>query len=63
VILVEYRLEGDTAEHIHIEHRMSVEQVVDEWTPAGFQLLETIETLPSQHLFVFSARRGARPVP
>jgi predicted methyltransferase len=36
VILVEYRREGDTATHIHIDHRMSVEQVLAEWTPAGF---------------------------
>jgi ubiquinone/menaquinone biosynthesis C-methylase UbiE len=63
VILVEYRLEGDTATHIHIEHRMSVEQVLAEWTPAGFELVNRLETLPSQHLFIFTSRRGARPVP
>lgn len=60
VILVEYRLEGDTASHINIQHRMSVEQVLAEWNAAGFELANRIETLPSQHLFVFSARRGAR---
>jgi predicted methyltransferase len=63
VILVEYRREDVSADHIAIDHRMSVEQVLEEWLPAGFQLLEQVETLPSQHLFVFSARRGARPVP
>jgi ubiquinone/menaquinone biosynthesis C-methylase UbiE len=63
VILVEYRLEGDTATHIHIDHRMSVDQVLAEWTPAGFELVNRLETLPSQHLFIFTARRGARPVP
>jgi ubiquinone/menaquinone biosynthesis C-methylase UbiE len=60
VILVEYRLEGDTASHINIKHRMSVEQVLAEWNAAGFELANRIESLPSQHIFVFSARRGAR---
>jgi predicted methyltransferase len=60
VVLVEYRLEGDTASHINSKHRMSVEQVLQEWTAAGFTLVRRDETLPSQHLFVFSARRGAR---
>ena len=63
VILVEYRLEGETASHINIKHRMSVEQVLSEWTGAGFLLLNQVENLPSQHLFIFSAKRGAhRPV-
>ena len=60
VILVEYRLEGDTAAHINIKHRMSVEQVLAEWNAAGFELANRIETLPSQHIFIFSTRRGAR---
>jgi ubiquinone/menaquinone biosynthesis C-methylase UbiE len=63
VALVEYRLEGDTAKHISIEHRMSVEQVLKEWNPAGFELMETVETLPTQHLFLFTTRRGARVSP
>lgn len=61
VILVEYRLEGDTASYINIKHRMSVEQVLSEWTAAGFTLVRRTEDLPSQHVFIFSARRGARP--
>jgi ubiquinone/menaquinone biosynthesis C-methylase UbiE len=60
VALVEYRLEGDTARHIPLEHRMSVEQVTEEWTAAGFSLERTDEDLPTQHLFVFTTRRGAR---
>lgn len=56
VALVEYRLEGDSAKHIDLPHRMSVEQVVAEWSPAGFELMETNEELPSQHLFLFTAR-------
>jgi ubiquinone/menaquinone biosynthesis C-methylase UbiE len=51
--LLEYRLNGDTARHIKLEHRMSVEQVKAEWIPAGFELLELHEYLPSQHLFIF----------
>jgi len=34
------------------------EQVLAEWEPAGFTLMETVETLPSQHLFLFTLRRG-----
>lgn len=61
VTLVEYRLEGETAAHINIKHRMSTEQVLAEWTRGGFLLLNQIETLPSQHVFIFSGKRGARP--
>jgi ubiquinone/menaquinone biosynthesis C-methylase UbiE len=57
VALVEYRLEGDSAASIKTEHRMSVEQVLAEWLPAGFELIERRETLPKQHLFLFRVRR------
>jgi predicted methyltransferase len=60
VTLVEYRLEGETAAHINIRHRMSVEQELAEWSRAGFLLLRQSEALPSQHLFIFSGKRGAR---
>ena len=53
IALVEYRLLGDTAAHIKEEHRMSPRQVLKEWNPAGFQLVDIIESLPSQHLFIF----------
>ena len=53
VLLLEYRLDGDTARHIKIDHRMSVKQVKSEWLPAGFELLKLEEFLPSQHLFIF----------
>ena len=56
VALVEYRAEGDTAAHIHELHKMSVEQVLAEWLPAGFRHVETIEELPTQHLFIFAAK-------
>ena len=42
VTLVEYRLEGETAAHINIRHRMSVEQVLAEWNGAGFELAQQI---------------------
>jgi predicted methyltransferase len=53
ICLLEYRLLGESARHIKIDHRMSVEQVKAEWIPAGFKLLELHEFLPSQHLFIF----------
>jgi ubiquinone/menaquinone biosynthesis C-methylase UbiE len=61
VALAEYRLEGDTARHIRRDHRMSVEQVLAEWEPAGFELLELDQSLPTQHLFIFSARNEEIP--
>jgi len=57
VALVEYRLEGETASHIRREHRMSVEQVLGEWQPAGFRLVAQHEFLPVQHLFVLEPAR------
>lgn len=57
--LAEYRAEGDSARHIKVAHRMSVAQVKKEWEPAGFELAELIEELPTQHLFFFRARRAS----
>ena len=45
--------EGDTAAHIRPEHRMSVDQILEEWTPAGFRLVARREDLPTQHLLIF----------
>ncbi|MEX2015833.1 MAG: methyltransferase domain-containing protein [Candidatus Hydrogenedentales bacterium] len=53
VALIEYRLLGETAAHIKTEHRMSVRQVLAEWQPAGFILVDLLEFLPAQHFFVF----------
>lgn len=53
VALIEYRAEGDSASHIRAEHRMSVEQVLGEWVPAGYRLLARHDFLPTQHFFVF----------
>jgi ubiquinone/menaquinone biosynthesis C-methylase UbiE len=54
VALVEYRLEDNKA-NVRPEHRMSVEQVLSEWVPAGFHLVEKLEFLPTQHFFIFEA--------
>ena len=53
VALLEYRLHGDTGAHIKLDHRMSVEQVLAEWEPAGFRLVTRHEFLPTQHMFIF----------
>lgn len=53
VALLEYRLHGDTGAHIRLDHRMSVEQVLAEWEPAGFRLVTRHEFLPTQHMFIF----------
>jgi ubiquinone/menaquinone biosynthesis C-methylase UbiE len=53
VALVEYRLEGTTALHVRVEHRMSVKQILAEWQHAGFRLVRQYEFLPTQHFFVF----------
>lgn len=57
IALVEYRLEGTTASHIRTEHRLSVEQVLAEWEPAGFRLVKQHDFLPVQHFFVFEPSR------
>ena len=57
VALLEYRLEGSSAVHIKPEHRMSPEQVMREWQPAGFRLVGQHEFLPTQHFFVFEKAR------
>ena len=57
VMLVEYRGDSDTAQHIRPEHRMTKEQVLKEWLPAGYKLDSVSEVLPSQRMFVFSKTR------
>ncbi|MXX76125.1 MAG: class I SAM-dependent methyltransferase [Holophagales bacterium] len=57
IALVEFRLEGRSAAHIKLDHRMSIEQVMKEWLPAGYELASRIDSLPTQHLFLFRAAR------
>jgi predicted methyltransferase len=58
VAVIEYRLEGTSALHIREEHRMSPQQVLAEWEPAGFRLVARHEFLPTQHFFVFGKTPG-----
>lgn len=53
VALLEYRVEDGSGDHIKADHAMSVRQVLSEWKPAGFDLVELHEFLPTQHMFVF----------
>ncbi|MDH3422006.1 MAG: class I SAM-dependent methyltransferase [Gemmatimonadota bacterium] len=66
VALLEYRVEDGTGDHILAAHRMSVRQVMIEWTQAGFRLAELHEFLPGQHLFVFEkaslGAAGGQPI-
>ena len=55
VALVEYR---ETTLSIRPEHRMSKEQVLREWLPAGFRLVEIVERMPLQRLYVFEPSQG-----
>ena len=57
IALAEFRLEGRSAAHIKLEHRMSIEQVMKEWLPAGYELVERIDSLQTQHLFLFRAAK------
>lgn len=50
VALVEYR---ETTTHIRAEHRMSKEQVLAEWLPAGFRLERIVEAMPMHRLYIF----------
>lgn len=51
--LVEFRLEGESASHIKVDHRMAKDQVEREWTKAGFAVARFEDALPTQHLFLF----------
>ena len=52
VALVEFRLEDDTVP-IKLLHKMSKEQILREFPPAGFKLVEQFDKLPWQHLMFF----------
>ena len=62
VALLEYRIEDGTGDNLKSDHAMSVRQVLAEWLPAGFALVDLHEFLPSQHLFILrAAGEGAAP--
>ncbi len=52
VALLEYRIEDGTGDNLKADHAMSVRQVLSEWRPAGFALVDLFEFLPGQHLFI-----------
>ncbi len=55
VALLEYRMEDGTGDNLKSDHAMSVRQVLAEWLPAGFALVDLHEFLPGQHLFILKA--------
>ena len=59
VALLEYRVEDGTGDHLKADHAMSVRQVLAEWQPAGFALVDLHEFLPGQHLFVLTGADDA----
>ena len=52
LVLVEYRKE-DPWIPIHPLHKMSVEEAREEIEPTGFEFVELLDFLPSQHIIVF----------
>lgn len=52
VVFVEYRLE-DPSVQIKLVHKMSVAQLEKEMAAVKFRKLQSVETLPSQHIVVF----------
>jgi ubiquinone/menaquinone biosynthesis C-methylase UbiE len=52
--LVEFRLE-DPSVPIKLEHKMSKEQIMKEFSPNGFKLVEEFQKLPWQHVMFFEA--------
>ena len=53
LVIVEYRKE-DPDIPIHHLHKMTVAEVRSEIEPTGFELLEVMDFLPSQHVIVFT---------
>jgi uncharacterized protein (TIGR01244 family) len=60
IALLEYRAEeGQPGADVAIprDHKMTVDEVMSEWVPAGFELMALEEFLPAQHLFIFEASK------
>lgn len=55
IALIEYRGEPDPSRQFPIprDHAMSIDEVMNEWPPAGFELVTLVEFQPVQHFFVF----------
>jgi precorrin-6B methylase 2 len=59
VVLIEYRRENPDIP-ISPLHKMSVEEVRGELEPMGFRLIDLLEFVPTQHIFVFQDALAAR---
>src|SRR5262249_21181619 len=57
------RAEDNSAAYVNPAHRMSVRQVLAEWKPAGYRLLDLREDLPSQHVFILAANESSGQTP
>ena len=55
VAFVHYRAEEymDTKTSFCVEDRMSIQEIMQTWTAAGFEPVERVDTLPMEHFFVF----------
>lgn len=60
VALVEFRLE-DPQVPIKLLHKMSKKQILKEFPPNGFKLVEQFDDLPWQHLMFFEADESWKP--
>ena len=65
IALIEYRGEkspGKSQFPMPRDHAMTIDKVMNEWSPAGFELVTRVEFLPTQHFFVFkNADDRSRP--
>ncbi len=57
IALAEFRLE-DPKVPIKLLHKMSKEQIMKEFPPNGFKLVEEFDELPWQHLMFFERAEG-----
>ena len=57
LVLLEYRQE-DPKVPIRPEHKMSVQQVKAEIEPEGYRFETSLETLPRQHILIFTRTRN-----
>lgn len=55
MVLLEYRAEDPTVPILPL-HKMTVAQVKAEIEPEGFRLVQVIETLPRQHILIFTKK-------
>jgi len=62
IALVEFRLEDENVP-IKLLHKMSKEQILKEFPPNGFKLVEQFDRLPWQHLMFFERDDAAKTPP